>query len=61
MVLNSKQVNAYQSQFKEAVAIVSSQIVEKPGFQAFRVKNEHLKEIEDCKLRGFHRHFDENG
>ena len=52
---------AYQSQLKEAVAIVVSPVVVEPGFQTFRVRDEHMDDIQGCTREGFHRHVDRKG
>ena len=53
----------YQQQLAEAIAIVYSPIVEKPGFNALRVKDAEIEAIARCKISGgqFHEHKDRSG
>ena len=46
----------YQMQLPEAVGIVYSPIVPNPGYQALRIKDSCIKQIEMCKKKGFHEH-----
>ena len=51
----------YQLQLPEAVGIVYSPIVPNPGYQAFRIKDSEINNVIECKQRGFHEHYCEDG